>query len=439
MEKMRLASITGLFGANSSGKTSILQLLLMLKQTVESTDRTQVLTFGDEKSLTNLGGYKDVVYGHNLVSNITFEVKWNLLEQLHVFSPEDIKQMLFSTKQLAFFCKIGENGTGKLAVYHLDYEAAGYRFALTRKEQVGSEYELHSSESNFHFIRFPGREGSLPLPVKCYGFPDQVYAAYQNAGFLAELQLEFEDLMGRVYYLGPLREFPHRYYAWNASDPADMGLRGENVVDALLSAKQRGAYLTQSQTEIRLSLEQQVARWLKELGLIHSFSVVPVAVDTNIYQVRVQKTSSSAPVLITDVGFGVSQILPVLVLCYYAPEGSIILLEQPEIHLHPAVQSGLADVLIDAVKTRKVQIIVESHSEHLLRRLQRRIAEQSISPEETTLYFCEAVNEGSKLMPLHVDMFGNITNWPPAFFGDEFVEMAAMTKAAVRRKQENRE
>ena len=164
-----------------------------------------------------------------------------------------------------------------------------------------------------------------------------------------------------------------------------MGRRGERVVDAMLSARNTGSGHISRLREKRLTLEQRVARWLQDLGLIHSFAMEPVAQDSSIYQVVVQKTPSSAKVLISDVGFGVSQILPVLALCYYAPEGSIILLEQPEIHLHPSVQSGLADVLIDAMKNRKVQIVVESHSEHLLRRLQRRVAEQTVSPEETAL------------------------------------------------------
>jgi predicted ATPase len=135
------------------------------------------------------------------------------------------------------------------------------------------------------------------------------------------------------------------------------------------------------------------------------------------------------------VGFGVSQILPVLVLCYYVPEGSIILLEQPEIHLHPSVQSGLADVFLDAIKNRKLQIIVESHSEHLLRRLQRRVADESIKPDQTALYFCEATDEGSQLKALDVDLYGSIRNWPQDFFGDDFSEMAAITKAAMERKK----
>ena len=174
---------------------------------------------------------------------------------------------------------------------------------------------------------------------------------------------------------------------------------------------------------------------MKELGLIYDFRVEPIAKGNNVYRVKVRKTESSAEVLITDVGFGVSQVLPVIVLCYYVPEGSVILLEQPEIHLHPSVQSGLADVFIDAVKNRKVQIILESHSEHLLRRLQRRVAEKSIDPKDMALYFCEALEGGSRISSLDVDLYGNIKNWPKGFFGDEFGEMAAITKAAMERKR----
>ena len=183
-------------------------------------------------------------------------------------------------------------------------------------------------------------------------------------------------------------------------------------------------------------MEYMVAFWLKELNLVHSFQVEPIAKEGgNIYRVKVQRHPNSPSVLITDVGFGVSQILPAIVLCYYAPEGSIIILEQPEIHLHPAVQAGLADVFIDAIKTRNIQIVFESHSEHLLKRLQRRIAEAKIDPKETALYFCESDNGSSKLTELNLDLFGTIRNWPKDFFGDQFGEMAETTKAAIKRKR----
>ena len=139
--------------------------------------------------------------------------------------------------------------------------------------------------------------------------------------------------------------------------------------------------------------------------------------------------------LITEVGFGVSQILPVLVLCFYVPEGSTVILEQPDIHLHPSVQAGLADVLIDVWEKRKVQIILESHSEHLLRRLRLRVAEEEISEKKVGLYFCTTGDRGSALTTLQLDSFGNIANWPTGFFGDEFGEIATMSKAALRRRR----
>ena len=85
-----------------------------------------------------------------------------------------------------------------------------------------------------------------------------------------------------------------------------------------------------------------------------------------------------------------------LILCYSAPEGSILILEQPEAHLHPSAQSELGDVLVDVVKNRNVQIILESHSAFMLHRLQRRIAEEEeqISEKDTALYFCQ-INDGT--------------------------------------------
>jgi predicted ATPase len=169
------------------------------------------------------------------------------------------------------------------------------------------------------------------------------------------------------------------------------------------------------------------------MGLIESFAVRPIGRGRKEYEVRVRKTREAPEVLITDVGFGVSQVLPVLVQCYYAPEGSLIIFEQPEIHLHPSVQAALADVFIDAAIERNVQILVESHSEHLLRRLQRRIAEDALASEDIALYFTTFEESQSQLHELDLDIFGNIRNWPEGFFGDELGELTAMTVASAQR------
>ena len=103
--------------------------------------------------------------------------------------------------------------------------------------------------------------------------------------------------------------------------------------------------------------------------------------------------------------------------------------------MHPSSQAGLADVFIDAWRQRKVQILFESHSEHLLRRLQRRIAEGEIEKDDVGLFFCSTDDNGvSCLSQLEIDQYGNISNWPKDFFGDQFGEIAAMSEAALKRQ-----
>lgn len=178
------------------------------------------------------------------------------------------------------------------------------------------------------------------------------------------------------------------------------------------------------------------------MRLIHSFKVVPIADGRKEYEVRIQVHKDAPEVLITDVGFGVSQILPVIVQCFYVPSDSILFFEQPEIHLHPSVQSHLADLFIDAFnakengKGRNTQIIVESHSEHLIRRIQRRVAEGAIQPEDVAIYFIHQDKNGAKMEPLNIDLFGNVTNWPENFFGDDLEDLMAMTEAAKKKAQE---
>jgi predicted ATPase len=145
-----------------------------------------------------------------------------------------------------------------------------------------------------------------------------------------------------------------------------VGRKGENYVDAIMAARERGDTISQGKGKKRTFIEEYIAEWLRKMNMIHSFLIEEIKPGAGIYQVKVQRTEKSSPVLITDVGFGVSQLLPVITLCFYAPEGSTLLIEQPEIHLHPMAQMALADVFIDAIKKRNIQIIIESHSEYLL-------------------------------------------------------------------------
>jgi hypothetical protein len=124
-----------------------------------------------------------------------------------------------------------------------------------------------------------------------------------------------------------------------------------------------------------------------------------------------------------DVGIGISQVLPVLVAAY-GSEGKLIAMEQPEIHLHPALQAELGDVFIEAaLGERRNTFILETHSEHLILRLMRRIREGKISPDDIGVVFVEPLAHGSRFVELRIDEEGDfIDEWPGGFFEESFNE-----------------
>lgn len=424
----------------------------MLKQTAESTDRNQVLNLGSDRSLVDLGSFQELIFGHDLSTALEFEVNWEWPgivstsdPDLGRMVPEKMWPIGFSAR-VAWMAGSGEK-LGRIVVDRMAYRWEGREAGMNRTGPAALDYEFYAdhepTQPDLAIANSTLRLPSLPAPVRCYGFPNQALerlrasadpAAHLASAFLTIWEAQFEQLFSNLFYLGPLREDPKRHYSWAGTEPTDVGRRGENVVHALLASGGRGPTIwTGSETESRwYTLEERVAQWLKDLGLIHTFEVRPI-MPGGLFQVWVRRHPGATEVLLTDVGFGISQILPVITLCYYVPAGSTIILEQPEIHLHPAVQSDLADVLIDAALNRNVQIVVESHSEHLLRRLQRRLAEERLKPSDVALYFCSMEKDESRLTTLHVDDLGNITNWPRDFFGDEFGELAATQEARISR------
>lgn len=127
-----------------------------------------------------------------------------------------------------------------------------------------------------------------------------------------------------------------------------------------------------------------------------------------------------------DVGIGISQVLPVLVMAY-ASRGKLLAMEQPEIHLHPALQAELGDVFIEAaLGERKNTFILETHSEHLILRLMRRIREGKIRPDDVGVVFVEPLARGSRFIELRIDDEGDfIDEWPGGFFEESFHEKFA--------------
>lgn len=432
---INFGKVTGLFGTNSSGKSSLIHFLLMLKQSKDNSDRAIAADFGAHDKLVELGTYHDVVFKHDSTKDISWALSWNLPKELKIQDVEKSStSVLFKATSLKVTSSIGLEDK-LLGVKALTYGFADHEFSIQRKPDTKDFDLVASGNSKFRFTRTQGRMWKLPKPTKNYLFPDQAKTYFQNADFLSQFEAAFEAAMDNIYYLGPLRDYPKRTYQWSGTSPSDVGIRGELTINAILAASTRKEKRSLGFKKRSKTFEEMIAHWLKALGLIHSFRLEEVAPNSNIFRTLVKKEAGSSEVSLTDVGFGVSQILPVLVLLYYVPEGSTVLLEQPEIHLHPSVQSELADLIITVSNTRNVQVIVESHSEHFIRRLQRRVAENSAQQKDIALYFFSTKQGRAHYETLQLDEFGSIHNWPEHFFGDEMAEIAATRKAALAKRK----
>ncbi len=438
--EIRLAPITVFFGSNSSGKSSLLEFLLMLRQTSESPDRRRVLHPGDRSTPVELGTYRDLIHNHDLTRRISFDLNWTPPEPLEIDDPLTDSTFVGEEAEFSALFNTDPKGTTQYVEsfkYQLSNGADRLEVEMKALSGNGSpKYGLDSK--NYHLIRNPGRVWKLPSPIRFYGFPDEVSAYYQNAGFTSDLALALEQQLKRLQYLGPLRTYPERSYIWSGEIPEHVGWRGERAVEAMLAASSRA--ISPGYKKRSRPFQAVIAEWLQQLGLLESFEVRQIAAHRKEYEVLARTRGSNQSVNLPDVGFGVSQVLPVVVQVFYATPFTTVLLEQPEIHLHPRVQTALADLFIEAIQSREegrdrsVQLLVESHSEHFLRRLQRRVAEETLKPDDVALYFCETSPQGAVLRQLEVSLYGEIANWPGDFFGDEMGELAARMDAAAKRE-----
>ena len=442
--EIRLAPITVFFGANSAGKTSILQFLLMLKQTAESPDRRRVLHLGDSYSFVELGNFSDITFRHDSEKKVEFSILWDLPKG---YSKPTLDDENFSGSQIGFSAIVGAEQKGGLAVERFAYQVIdpvkGTSFKIAMQQNRSSVKKYTLEVVNLALKRSVGRAWPLPSPIRYYGFPDEVALYYQNAGFVSDLAFQLELQLRQISYLGPLREDPSRTYTWSGEVPENVGTRGDRSIEAILASKERK--IVPKKKSPGTMFPVMISKWLARLGLLSTFSAKEIAKGRKEYEVLVRTKDSDTDVLLPDVGFGVSQVLPVVVECFYPPPNSTVIIEQPELHLHPRVQSEMGDLFIEAIQAREdnqdrnMQFIIESHSEHFLRRLQRRVAEGVVRPDQIALYYCEPGPNGACIRELPLDLFGEIDFWPTDFFGDEMVDLAARLEAASKREASGHE
>lgn len=257
----------------------------------------------------------------------------------------------------------------------------------------------------------------------------------------------FEHLFAsEVSYLGPLRDEPKPLYPLATTiDPSDIGLKGEFTAAVLNLNKDRRINYIPSQNfsnpEVKLdtvtrSLEAAVIDWLQYLGVAEQLSTQ----DRGKLGHELKVTTPGTTVMhdLTHVGVGISQVLPILVMCLLAEPDTTIIIEQPELHLHPKVQTLLADFFLSMALLGK-QCVVETHSEYIISRLRFRSAsalEDTIS-RLLQIYFVEKRDGASQFRTIDVNKYGAIPDWPDGFFDQSQDEAEQILMAAtLKRKKE---
>jgi predicted ATPase len=253
------------------------------------------------------------------------------------------------------------------------------------------------------------------------------------------VQRILDFLRTQVQYLGPLREDPRVVYQDSPeAQNGYVGSKGEFCAAVLQNSGNRRIHVPLPGQALGrpsfATLSSAVNAWAGFLEIGDSFR----ASDRGRLglELQVRQRDVSMALDLTSVGTGVSQLLPVLVLCLQAPRGSLLMIEQPELHLNPAVQQRLADFLL-AVAASGRQLIVETHSEYLVSRLRLRIAQDSSDLVHKTVgfLFTERTNGRTKYRPVDTNEYGSLENWPANFFDQAAQEAQAILRAAVDKRR----
>lgn len=405
-----LKPVTMLLGTNSSGKSTLIQSLLLLRQTVQSPDRTIHLNLGGDEihDFFNFGDF-DCVLKQGAIPR-QFELMFG-------FKRPDASERVTSG---GFQCSYVQTSAGAVEVQTMRlWQSSGAQIQAIRREKGAYSLVMNAETQPRGKSRDFTPERSIALSSKALSFLGTDGPLVEDISLAVRRELE------SIVYLGPLRRKPERDYVWNKSKPGEVGIDGHKAVDVLLAS-------TLLRGEGRNEVAESVSTWLKKMKVADKLEVRQIGRSTR-YEVVVHRDGAIAN--LRDVGIGVSQVLPVLTVAFFAPEGSTILLEEPEIHLHPLAQSVLAELFVEVSKKRKVQFIVETHSEHLFRRMQTLVAKQKTSTADCAMYFVEKGRNSAKIRELNLDAYGRLTNWPENFFGDALGETREQARLMFERQK----
>lgn len=432
------SKITLLMGPNSSGKSSIVKAILALKQTASPSNEHEVLSA--QGDYVDLGIYKDFIHDHDISKKLTIGFDINTNFDFFGGEPNTSAHLSFTfaydfaTEQAKVF-EIGvlDNNNKNKTLLNLTKKKTRESFSLTlerdfgrnlaerifRRPDVETERYLNAWSKGIS-VTIIDRYQIIPTTspsIRADSFATRLPSSVLSQVITQQLR----DFDKSFFYLGPLRKSPSRSYNRTAH-LLSVGPNGEFTPSVLANlyskaAKERG------ENRPNTAQIQQLNKWVETIfpGTSVASRTIEELVKIEVSRGRNQKE------VITDVGFGFSQILPILVQLAVMPEDATLLIEQPELHLHPSAQTKLATVFAEAANKNK-RVIIETHSEHLLRGLQVCVSNRAarkgpaasrIKSQDIAIKYVPRHPE--KLKSIRVDEYGELTEeWPSGFFDEAY-------------------
>jgi predicted ATPase len=428
-----IAPLTILIGSNGTGKSSVLQPLLLLTQTmIDSNDEVGFLTNGD---YVKLGNYYDFINGHDTKKRL--KIYLDFMHNQHCQKCNDEKSI--SKKcQKEEHPHIGKRPPMKCEMtFKCDndcqpelerisiYDCLG-RELLSRKKNGSEVFDLNfytkisnkdkelynvivnQKPQNFVFDERDIFNALYQLNREKYFENNVIKFDKTTDEYLSVLYHSRQNIiknLNRIKYVGPIREAAKRIYEYNKINYTKVGKLGEAAVYILF------------QNEKQIKKGNTLKKWLKKFKLANDFRISPIPNHPEFFMIEFKEEGKEYYINYADSCFGLSQILPILVQSIYSQEDDIIIIEQPELHLNPALEAILADFFAEMINNGK-RFIIETHSEYLLLRLRTYIKKGKIDSEKTALYFTENIDGNSKIRKIIIDENGRLPNndWPKGFF-----------------------
>jgi predicted ATP-dependent endonuclease of OLD family len=239
--------------------------------------------------------------------------------------------------------------------------------------------------------------------------------SYQKLRKMQNFIRSFREQLNEVEFLGPFRTNPQRLYMLTGESPKNVGRHGERALEILLQDEKRRG-------KAKKNLLPMLSQWMKEAEIAKS--VDTASISDRYFELIIENYHTGEIENLADVGFGCSQVIPVLIAGFNVRENGIFIVEEPEIHLHPKAQAELGS-LFYAMYKRGIQLFIETHSEHMLLRIQSHVARGDISAKDVNVFYIDPAGKGKRKMiyriPIGEDGYF-MEEWPKGFFPEKLRE-----------------